>query len=101
MEPFRAAVALYPFCGEPEPADTPALILIGMKDDWTPADHCVHYYEKLQLPHSIKLKVFPDAHHLFDYPDIDTKELGYTLKSDNAAAAEAIQMTHDFLNEKL
>ena len=37
VSPFRAAVAFYPSCVEPAPINTPTLVLIGSKDNWTPA----------------------------------------------------------------
>lgn len=101
MEPFRAAVAFYPLCGNPEPVNTPTLVLIGGADNWTPADQCIQYLERLQPPHEMTLKVFPDAHHVFDHPGIDIVELGHIVRSDPEAAAQAIQMTREFLNDQL
>jgi dienelactone hydrolase len=101
MEPFRAAVALYPLCGVPEPIITPTLVLIGGADNWTPADQCVQYLEELQTPHEMTLKVFPDAYHVFDHPGIDIVELGHIVRSDPEAAAQAIRMTREFLNDQL
>ena len=101
MSPFRAAVAFYPSCVEPEPIDTPTLVLIGSEDNWTPADQCVAYLDKLQPPHEMTLKVFPGAHHAFDHPGIDIVEFGHTVRSDPEAAAQAIRMTREFLSERL
>ena len=40
--PFRAAVAYYPGCGgNPTIVTVPTLILVGERDDWTPAPPCV------------------------------------------------------------
>ena len=100
-KPFRAAVAFYPSCVEPEPIDTPTLILIGSEDNWTPADHCVAYLDKLQPPHEMTLKVFPGAHHAFDHPGIDIVEFGHIVRSDPKAAAQAIRMTREFLGKRL
>lgn len=101
ITPFRAAVAFYPSCVEPEPIDIPVLVLIGSEDNWTPADHCVAYLDKLQPPHEMTLKVFEGAHHAFDHPGIDIVEFGHIVRSDPEAAAQAIQMTREFLNDRL
>ena len=101
MKPFRAAVALYPYCGEPEQINTPTLVLIGGADQWTLAEECVRLLDKLPPPHEMTLKVFPGAHHVFDHPGFDFEELGLIVRSDPEAAAQAIRMTREFLSERL
>jgi len=101
MEPFRAAVALYPLCGEPEPINTPTLVLIGGEDTWTPAGQCVRYLDRLPPPHEMTVKVFPGAGHVFDHPGIEFEELGHNIRSHPEAGAQAIRMTREFLNAKL
>ena len=101
ISPFRAAVAFYPLCGEPELLNTPTLVMIGGADKWTPAEQCIQYLQKLEQPHEMTLRVFPDAHHLFDHPGIDTEELGFIIRSNVDAAQQAIQMTREFLSEQL
>jgi dienelactone hydrolase len=49
----------------------------------------------------ISLKVFADAYHAFDHPGIDIVELGYIVRSNPEAAAEARQITREFLDEWL
>jgi dienelactone hydrolase len=67
---FVAAVALYPSCNFPPPVYRPVgplLILIGDKDDWTPAEPCRKLADASQaagLP--VTIKVYPGAHHSFD-----------------------------------
>lgn len=95
--PFQAAVALYPECGIPEETVIPALILVGERDNWTPASACVDHVGGLPTPHQVTLKVFPGAHHVFDHPGIDMDQLGNTLRYDPQAANEAIRMTREFL----
>jgi dienelactone hydrolase len=86
---FAAAVALYPNCvarygawralrqeaeGESAISYTgvyrpvaPLLILIGEKDDWTPAAPCQKLAEGArQAGHPLSIKVYPGAHHSFD-----------------------------------
>ncbi len=102
MRPFRAAVAFYPICGEPEQIDTPTLVLIGSADHWGQwAEDCVRYLDGLPPPHEMTLKVFPGAHHVFDHPGLDFEDDGLIVRSDPEAAAEAIRMTREFLSERL
>jgi dienelactone hydrolase len=70
---FRAAVALYPGCTQwlrateaYRPA-APLLILIGEKDDWTPAEPCRRLTEAAQQAGApMTIKVYPGAYHSFD-----------------------------------
>ena len=101
MKPFQAAIAFYPHCGKPESINTPTLILTGDKDSWTPAVICEPYVAKLQTQNEIKLKVFAGAYHAFDHPEIDIVEMGYIVRSNPEAAAEASQIIHEFLEEWL
>lgn len=77
-EGFVAAVALYPGCarrlgdwradstGVYKPV-APVLILIGEKDDWTPAEPCRKLAEAAQnAGHPVAIKIYPGAHHSFD-----------------------------------
>ncbi len=75
---FAAAVALYPGCGTTlgawradgtgiYRAAAPVLILIGEKDDWTPAAPCVKLAASSQgTEHPVTITVYPGAHHSFD-----------------------------------
>jgi dienelactone hydrolase len=86
---FAAAVALYPACGArlggwnvarrsgtSGPVTdyigvyrpiAPLLILIGEKDDWTPAEHCRKLTEAAQRAgYPVAIRVYPGAHHSFD-----------------------------------
>jgi len=70
---FAAAVALYPRCAMPRGASTaykpvaPLLILIGEKDDWTPAEPCRKLADAAQAAgHPVAIKIYPGAHHSFD-----------------------------------
>lgn len=88
---FAAAITLYPNCGrsfgewKPErPAGplgaisnysgiykplAPLLILIGERDDWTPAEPCRRLAEAAQSAgYPVEIKVYPGAHHSFDSP---------------------------------
>jgi dienelactone hydrolase len=75
---FAAGVALYPRCsarlgaGGANPAGVyrpvaPLLILIGDKDDWTPAEPCRMLTEAARAAgHPVAIKIYPGAHHSFD-----------------------------------
>jgi dienelactone hydrolase len=75
---FAAAVAFYPRCASPlgswRPDLTgvyhpvaPVLILIGEKDDWTPAGHCEKLAQSArEAGQPVSIKVYPGAHHSFD-----------------------------------
>ena len=70
---FAAAVALYPRCdlhaGVYRPV-APLLILIGEKDDWTPAAPCRQLAADARVAgHPVTIKVYPNAHHSFDSPN--------------------------------
>jgi dienelactone hydrolase len=74
---FGAAVALYPGCTAPlqrrraapgayHPT-APLLILIGDKDDWTPAEPCRQLADATQAAgYPVRIKIYPNAHHAFD-----------------------------------
>jgi len=73
---FAAAVALYPGCvasrrtwsnpGVYRPV-APLLILIGEKDDWTPAEPCRQLAEAAQQAgYPVAIKIYPGAYHSFD-----------------------------------
>jgi len=75
---FAAAVALYPGCRAAlgswrvdgtgaYRAVAPLLILIGEKDDWTPAAACVELARSSRATeHPVDIVVYPGAHHSFD-----------------------------------
>lgn len=73
---FRAAVALYPRCvGRTQPWSTtvPTLVLMGGLDTWAPAEACLSYLGgAVAKKDSLSIKVYPDAYHDFDFPDMKT-----------------------------
>ena len=68
---YAALVAYYPWCEADRVFDLarPFLVLIGEKDDWTPASRCIamHSLAEIAAP-DMELEVYPDAHHSFDLP---------------------------------
>ena len=76
---FTAGIALYPSCAVPPGVPegrvsrpvAPLLILIGDKDEWTPAGPCRKLTEAARAAgHPVSIKIYPGAHHSFDshYP---------------------------------
>jgi dienelactone hydrolase len=121
---FAAAVALYPGCratlGSWRPDGTgtyqavaPLLILIGEKDDWTPAAPCVALARSSQAtPHPVEIVVYPGAYHSFD-SDRPVRFVasrvnmnapggrGATTGGDPQAWADSIRRVVDFLERTL
>src|ERR1700683_819362 len=69
--PFSAHVALYPGCAVPYVSahldGSPILMLLGGKDDYTPASNCLAYADELRARGaSVRVVVYPDANHGFD-----------------------------------
>jgi dienelactone hydrolase len=105
---FRAAVAFYPICARINgPMTVPTLILIGEKDDWTPADACrklANGEDDLSVSRPkgegapLKLKVLPDAYHGFDAPgEKPVSYLGHHLEYNKAATDQSSEMLREFL----
>jgi dienelactone hydrolase len=110
---FRAAIAFYPPClGSKGNMTVPTLILIGERDDWTLAQECRNMVEgrddwgisrrKIESA-PVRLMVYPDAHHAFDDPGLQTpvELLGHHLEFNKAAADQASGALREFLQEIL
>ena len=113
---FAAAVALYPRCdlhaGVYRPV-APLLILIGEKDDWTPAEPCRQLAADARAAgQPVTIKVYPGAHHSFDSPNrvryvaarVNPNApggRGATTGGDPAAWADAIRQVATFFEEHL
>jgi dienelactone hydrolase len=119
---FAAAVALYPGCvasrrtwsnpGVYRPV-APLLILIGDKDDWTPADPCRRLTEAAQQAgYPVTVKIYPGAYHSFDSNApvrfVATRVnanapsgRGATTGGDPAAWADSIREVVDFFGRYL
>jgi len=119
---FAAAVALYPGCvasrrtwsnaGVYRPV-APLLILIGDKDDWTPAYPCRRLAEAAQQAgYPVTIKIYPGAYHSFDSNApvrfVATRVnanapsgRGATTGGDPAAWADSIREVVDFFGRYL
>lgn len=133
---FAAAIALYPGCAArfgawsvvrqrkgPGSAivgyegvfrtPTPLLILIGERDDWTPAEPCRQLVARAKdAGQAIDIVVYPGAHHAFDsrapirfVPDRRNFNAasgrGATTGGDAASWADAIVRVERFLGQNL
>jgi dienelactone hydrolase len=72
---FRSAVAFSPGCRRLRDtawsARLPTLVLIGAKDDWTPASACEQMVAGARGRSArASIVVYPGAHHDFDHPDL-------------------------------
>ena len=104
-DPFRAAVALYPYCfNKLSRCDAPLLILIGELDDWCPAELCQNMKKTWMTgdtQHEVILKVYPGVHHCFDFEGINMTLSGHRVQYDEAAAADAIIRVKNFLGKHM
>ena len=101
-EPFKAAIAVYPWCDEVLfRVDSPLLLLIGELDDWTPASRCERMELRDPIINDMALKVYPGAMHDFDVPGLDTEVLGHVLRHNPDAAADARTRIKAFLSKHL
>ena len=106
---LRASVAYYPGCyaAFDFKVDVPLLILIGDKDDWTPAENC----RRLQTtgfarPELVEAVYYPRAYHSFDSKAPDRNVPGgpgqmHHLAYDSAAAPDAEARTKAFFEKYL
>jgi dienelactone hydrolase len=102
--PFKAAVLFYPSCyyAQDEYIAIPTLILIGSKDDWTPADRCVELDRAVSNPEMLELVVYDGAYHDFDRNKQGYRSyLGHVLKYDVKATKDAKERTKEFFEKYL
>ena len=82
---FASHLAFYPPCFiNPENlafTQAPIHILIGEKNNWTPAAPCSNLIKKLEGKANIALTTYPESHHSFDSETAVTRnEKGYSFK---------------------
>lgn len=90
---FRSAVAFFPGCRRLRDtawsARLPTLILIGAKDDWTPANACEQMVAGARGRSArTTIMVYPGAYHDFDHPDLPLQQRS-NLASGAATASRA------------
>ena len=102
--PFSVVIAFYPYCfniKENQQLNNPLMILIGQADDWTPAHLCTVYKNKLAKNKDFILKIYPDAHHGFDWEGVDVKSNGHVIREDPDAFTDSQKMVKMFLSKYL
>ena len=102
---FQAAIAFYPWCSFVlDGLNAPLLILVGEKDDWTPAARCRQSMVTSTKP-EVLLHVYPGAFHAFDLEGVDRSTRGSTglhrVLHNPAAASDAIDRVREFLRTQL
>jgi dienelactone hydrolase len=106
---LRAGVAYYPSCAKQFDRDValPLLVLIGDKDDWTPADRCRQLQSAgFTRPELVEAVYYPNAWHSFDMNARDRTVPGsagktHRLVYDPAAAADAEARSKAFFEKYL
>jgi dienelactone hydrolase len=97
---FKAAAAFYAPCANLSGAalDIPTLILVGAKDEVTPAADCAELIKR-QAPGMAKLVIYPAAAHAFDLPEFGagTRVMGMLLAYDRTAAQRSWSELRRFL----
>ncbi len=102
---FKAAATYYPPCEILiERPVIPTLILIGDRDDWTPASHCeTAARRQAGGPALLSLTVFPGVYHSFNFPIFaEPRQIyGRWSKFDEAASKRAASELRQFLEQEL
>ena len=84
----------------------PLLVLIGDKDDWTPAEPCRQFAAATRAAgHPVTLVVYPDAQHHFDGAHLKQRTVvaaakggqGATIEYNPTAHADAEKQVRQFL----
>lgn len=99
-ERFAAGIAWYPYCYPVRGFTAPLLVLIGDRDDWTPAERCTRMAATLQQSAAppLELHIFPGATHGYDFPGpARTNRLGHFMAHDAAATAASWAAIDAFL----
>jgi dienelactone hydrolase len=92
---IAGVIAYYPYCLATE-ASVPALVLVGEKDDWTPAALCLEAKDKP----NIEVVVLPGATHGFNM-GYAGEYMGHHLAYDEEAALEAQRRADAFMDARL
>jgi dienelactone hydrolase len=101
-DPFRLAIAFYPYCDIPLLGlNSPLLILSGELDDWCPPQKCQFRMPPGKTTPEVILKVYPQVHHGFDREGVDIQSGGKTLLYNAAAANDAIEQVRIFFTKHL
>lgn len=86
-------IAYYPFCYDSVSPSVPVLVMIGEKDDWTPAAKC----QAVTSKSNFEVVVYPGATHVFKTPAKPRDYLGHHLVYDERATQDAQQRADAFI----
>ena len=101
-DPFKAAVAFYPWClSELRRLDAPLLILIGDADDWASSSRCEAMAVTDDAGHHYELVVYPGATHGFEWVDVPDEYMGYRMAYDPDAAEDSLRRIKALLAEHM
>jgi dienelactone hydrolase len=91
-------IAYYPYCWDKVDPTVPTLIMIGEKDDWTPAALC----EKVQGKQNVEVVVYAGDTHAFTTPmDHPVDYLGHHMVYDEESTEDAQDRADAFLDAHL
>ena len=100
--PFKAAIAFYPYCSYSLNWMTaPLLVLTGEEDDWCPASRCKEMMPAAKTQYEVILKIYPGAYHDFDWYGINKIVKGHKVRYNPTATADAILQVKDFFFKHL
>lgn len=100
VAPLRAAVALYPGCDPASPWQLASdlLMLLGEKDEWTPAAWCLTAIARAETRgHLLQHVLYEGAWHAFDTAGPRPFGAGHTLGGTAESRTDSVRRTHDFL----
>jgi dienelactone hydrolase len=101
-DPFRTAIAFYPYCSIPlRGFDSPLLILSGELDDWCPPAMCQMRMASGTTTPEVTLKIYPGATHGFDFEGVDKTKNGHRILYNPEATKDAIEQVRNFLTKYL
>jgi dienelactone hydrolase len=91
---IAGVIAYYPLCYDGVDPSVPVLVLIGEKDDWTPAAKCQAVTGKTDF----EVVVYPGATHVFNQPSEKPRDfLGHHFVYDEMATQDAQQRADAFM----
>ena len=101
-DPFKAAIAFYPYCAySMDILNAPLLILTGEADDWCPARKCANRMPFGKTENEVTLKIYPGAYHDFDWKGMNKVVKGHRVRYNPEAAADAIVQVKNYLAQHL
>jgi dienelactone hydrolase len=91
---IAGVIAYYPFCYDGVDPSVPVLVMIGEKDDWTPAAKC----QAVTGKSNFEVVVYPNATHVFNMPAEKPRDfLGHHFVYDEKATQDAQQRADAFM----